>query len=210
MSVLQARSAGEADGHSYRGGMRTPVDVLRSVGRHLSRALGDDFSILLGPSDGEYDPPTAHITLLDRTASGPAGRNDHRRGLQVALHLGSQTTAHAAVLEGYRVEALLIAALEGEAGGTPSPLPVPPGGVRTAKGVLPLYDYDGVGPDQPATERDPHAYVRVSALSTRVTPDRDDPRFVSVTASATLAWSAAIGVQQTTPILQGGGATFTP
>jgi hypothetical protein len=176
--------------------MRTSIDVLRSLAKHLNLTL-HGWEVYVGGTAADFKPPTVRVQFLEGGFGGPAGRNDYRRPFTITMYLegGDAFDAWERLLAGYEAERGLIDAFSGNVG---------PG----HKGRIPLYDYDGVGPEGVATVRGERDYIRVEGFSSQVVPDGEDPRFVVVTASATATWSAAVGRWPDAPILAGVGASL--
>ena len=181
--------------------MRTVTDALRSLQLHFARALGDEWEIAIARTEGAFTRPQAIISF---TAGGarqpaPAGRVDTRQQVTVQAYPAAGADPHAAVLIAAATQSALEYALLEQSGPRAFPLRIP------------LYDFDGVGPDETVTEeqRGEHDYLRVSDVSLDAPlADPDDHRLMTVPATFFVMWSRRALLLEEPPVM--GQVGFNP
>lgn len=158
--------------------MRTSHDVMRSLRRYVSIALGSDWEVRNWIDEGSFAPPIARVA-----ESGPSSYSSRRvvtdvmKPVQIHCYQSPPDSASAARSDARRVEALLVRAIE---------VGVDLGRPRR----IPLYDYDGVADNKPSDARNYYDYMRVLDFSVNSVFDPDDQTIVVVVADLRIAWSA--------------------
>lgn len=179
--------------------MREPWDVLRSLKRYLALAL-PTWEVRI-----DDEMATEPLCILARTTPvtvrGTQFTSDLSFQARVAAFPGPQSSAEAALAACAAVEGTIITALRtGIADGFPD--------------RVPLYDYDGLGIDEPATSLQrvqQQDYIRISGLTTNVLPDPEDKRRQTLIASWTNTWrKTARREWDTGPLAQAPGITMDP
>lgn len=157
--------------------MRTSEDALRSVKRYLALVLPPEWELRMWADEGSYEAPLARIA-----ESGPTLYTSHRvytdivQPVQVHFFLPVAETVSAAMAAARALREQIMVAIE---------VGVDQGRPRR----IPLYDYDGLGEDEPSDRRAYYDYLKVRDLSVNTVPDSNVPTGVVVVADMRIAWS---------------------
>jgi hypothetical protein len=162
--------------------MRTPVDALRSVKKHVALVLGDDWEVRLWSDDVKSSFPMARVAV-----TGPVAYNGHpiypdaTMPLSVYCYDEPLDNVQEGITRAMMVEDALFRAFRGYEGlGAPE--------------RVPLYDYDGVpleGVDSGSDERWASDYLRILDCSVSHVHDPTDDRFIVVAADVRTTWRRA-------------------
>lgn len=158
--------------------MRRSIDVLRSLKRYVSLALGEEWEVNLVESEGTFSRPAARvIAATPQQVSGPRHRLDAIQTFSVNAFPVAGTTAEESLIAAAEVEETLLSSLR-------------IGGVDEARAArIPLYDYDGTPWDEGSTTRREPDYARVLDLSVSRTASPADETLYTVSAEVRLGWS---------------------
>lgn len=176
--------------------MRTASDAIRSLKKYTSLALGDEWEVRMTDEEGAFKRPFARVSPAAPARHQMHGAR-HRKITQRAVVVAypeEKSTADLAIMEATRVTELLQFAFVG------------PGlmvnGYRPSTGRghpmrLPLWDYEGIALDQPATdaERATNDFMRLEDEPV-IGPlrDTDDELLWVVTADFQVSWTASVAV----------------
>ena len=168
---------------------RTPDSALRSLKRYLAVALGDEWEVRLSREEGAFERPFTRVVQAGAatypTNSGKFSA-DVIQPFAVYAYPLRGTTPDDALMKALTVEDALYRAVRA---GTEHGQPL----------RIPLYNYQGVGLDQPGVWY-PRAFMRVTNLSTQPFTDTQDNLLYTVVMDVRLAWRRAL-VPSTGPVL---------
>jgi hypothetical protein len=188
--------------------MRTPTDALRSLKKYVAFSLGDEWEVRFAGEEGAFRRPFARVEEASgaRYRMTGAMQMEATQPFSILCHIEEREHVDAARLEAARVQGLLVQAF---LVGTHAPsrrertgFAVNSTQARTvSRGHplrVPLYDYDGIGVDEAATEDDraPNDFMRVTSdpLIQVIFPDSvEDLRYV-VAATVTMSWATSAAV----------------
>ena len=158
--------------------MRDPIDVLRSVKRHMALVLGSDWEVRLD-DEMEVVPFCFVSRTTPVTETSPTQHlSTFSMGVRAVCYLGPKASEEEALIALGAVERTVLRGLKrGEVGGG-----------RNLR--IPLYDYSAVGMDAAATvdERINDDWVRLTALSLNTLADPEDRRSQSLIVTFTAGW----------------------
>lgn len=155
---------------------RTPIDVMRSLQRYFAEVL-PGWEVRL--DDEVQALPFCFLTRTSQVTVGAdhAMFTDFSFGARAALYPGPQPTLEAALHEMGRVEAVVLAGLRRGVGlGKPN--------------RIPLYNYDAIAKDAPATavNRQAQDYIRLGGVTTNPVADPSDQRKQTLLVAFTVTW----------------------
>lgn len=180
--------------------MRTTIDVLRSVGKHVAAGLGDPWEVRFADEKGAMvEPPYALVALV---APALSSRNslyvDMTVPVTVYCYPEPGEGEEEAILLGERVSDELWRLFVG--------------GVEPYR--VPLYDYDGIGLfGGGSDERHEHDYMRLVDVNVTTVPDPADSRRPIVVADFRASWrrpTERLSVLRGGPVLQSVRQTIIP
>jgi hypothetical protein len=163
--------------------MRTPVDAVRSIKKHVALTCGDAWEVRLWADDVRSSFPMARVgTTGNVIYTGSPMLPDATLPLSVYAYTEPKENVADGLIEAGAAEQLLFEAFRGWVG------PARP--LR-----IPLYNYDGVpveGEDSGSDDRWEHDFLRVTDLNIGHVHDPTDDRFIVVTADVRVTWRRAI------------------
>lgn len=200
--------------------MRTGLDALRSIHRYVWKALEDDvppmwmdeprpWEIRLWGTEGTFGFPFARVAAITpMTATGAGVRREVTRTFACHLYPVPLGDPEASLMEVERVEEILVVAFE--TGFTYVDRPDPDDEntwveVHTAPRRIPLYDYEGVPLDGPASvsyRRAESDWLRALACPINRLTDPEDDRYWLVTCEPRVTWARRGRVPKDGPIVQ--------
>lgn len=176
--------------------MRTSTDALRSLKKYVALSLGSEWEVRLTDEEGVFKRPFCRVGAIPTGARTRMEGSRHMRTSQrfsLVAYPKETTTADEARMEAARVEELFILAF---ARGTHTPSFAPSRG-RAHPMRVPLYDYDDIALNEPATEDDrgPSDFLIVSDdPSIGSLKDDEDDLLWAVTVDIAMWWSRSVAV----------------
>lgn len=160
--------------------MRRLEDVVRSVKRHLAESL-PEYEVRLYDEQGMFVRPCARIGIVGPTLSGTrsAMKIDFTQPITAYVYPpaldedGQELSQEGALLVALRTQDDLEEAFV--SGLTPY--------------RVPMYDYDGVGFEEPGNGREPHDYMRIVDCSIERYQDTDMPRLFTLAVNLRVTWA---------------------
>lgn len=180
--------------------MRRSADILRSLKRYLTLALGDTWELRLSGEEGAFSRPFARVgTAGPGTTGGSALDRTVTQPFTVVCHPVEMALADDARLEAARVEELLWVAfnvgIDPALAGRVWHGWGPTASWRRAHPLrVPLYDYDGIPLTAPAVESDRDHVARIVAEPSIEVVAGDDELLLVVVANIRMSWSRSAAV----------------
>lgn len=170
--------------------MRNNIDALRSLKKYTALALGSEWEIRLPEEEGAFKRPFCRVGVSTPGADTAIGARmvEKKQTFNLMAYPAEQSTPLQSLLEAERVRDLISVAFSV---GVHAPS-MAPSRYRAHPRRVPLYDYDGIALDAPATEqnRSPRDFMRVTGDPTATpVPDPEDDLLWVVTAEITLWWT---------------------
>lgn len=171
----------------------TGHDVLRSLARLTSELL-PDFEVAWFASE-DVQRPSVSVVQSAPTSSQPFSRQYAELAASFAVVASTARMSDEArgAHEAARVAEVLLTGLQR---GTDAALARDD---RWHPGRLPIYSYEGLGPDQAATVR--AGVARVEGVAVQVTADPREARSFLVTADVRATWSMFVGRSVSRPLV---------
>lgn len=156
--------------------MRTSIDVLRSLKRYVSIALGDEWEVRLLVEEGTFQRPAAQVMeATGQTLTGPSHTFEAVQTFMVHAFPRSRDTVMESLVEAGKCEDALVRAFR---------IGVDKG--RAAR--IPLYDYEEVPHTAGSTSRLDQDFARILDLEISRTQSPQDELLFTVSAEVRLGW----------------------
>lgn len=188
--------------------MRTPNDILRSLGIYLWSSLGDEWEVRFGDLEGDFKRP--YLKVESASPMSPRVLNtavaECRQTFSVVAYPIEQVDNELARLEAGRVQELFFQAFavgtRADALGYPNNSGLPDVTARRAHPLrIPIWNCEGIPLDQPVPDdaRDPRDFARVDqdpSFNVLEGAARDDEAetLYTVVGEVRLTWTRAITV----------------